>query len=607
MPAAPRPFRRSPAWLAALFLSAAAGPSAALDELVLRAPGADQDLRDALGAASLLTTSVTEKQTEAQDLFAAARSEYGRLLGALYAEGYYSGTIRVLIDGREAASIAPLDAPDRIGRIEVIVTPGPRFDFSRAEVAPLAGGTELPAEFATGQIARSGTVVAATQAGIEGWRGAGHAKAGVAAQDIVADHANARLSASVRLDPGPRLRFGTLTVTGQDRMKTRRILKIAGLPEGTVYSPEELDLAAERLRRTGVFRSVVLTEAETIRAPDLLDIGATVIEEKPRRYSFGAEIASFEGLNLSGYWLHRNLLGGAERLRVDGAVENIGAKEGGVDYRLGVTIDRPATLTPDTTLTFATAIGHVDDVDDQYDEFDISIGFSHIFSRELSGRIAFGYEWSQGDDPNRPFLYRNLALPVGVTWDRRDSTVNATRGFYLDAEAKPFLGFGTTGSGVRLQADARAYRGFGAQDGVVLAGRMQLGAVYGPSLLETPRDYLFYSGGGGTVRGQPYQSLGVDVLRCVSCTSKTGGSFYLGGSVEARVKVTEKIGVVAFADVGHIGIENFLDPSDNWHAGAGMGLRYDTGFGPVRLDIAAPVGGTTGDGVQIYVGLGQAF
>ena len=106
MPAAPRPFRRSPAWLAALFLSAATGPSAALDELVLRAPGADQDLRDALGAASLLTTSVAEKQTEAQDLFAAARSEYGRLLGALYAEGYYSGTIRVLIDGREAASIA---------------------------------------------------------------------------------------------------------------------------------------------------------------------------------------------------------------------------------------------------------------------------------------------------------------------------------------------------------------------------------------------------------------------------------------------------------------------------------------------------------------------
>lgn len=583
-----------------------AGPATALD-LVLRAPGADDDLRAALTGASLLASTVNEGQEDPQDLFAAARSEYGRLLGALYSEGHYSGTIRVLVDGREAATIPPLDAPDRIDRIEVIVTPGPKFAFSRAEMGPLARGTDLPGEFAVGEPARSGSVLSATEAGIDGWRAAGHAKARVAGQDIVADHRAATLSADVQLAPGPRLRFGTLSVTGQDRMSTRRILKIAGLPTGEVYSPDERDLAAERLRRTGVFRSVTLTEAESIRDGDLLDITATVIEERPRRYSFGAEIASFEGLNLSGYWLHRNLLGGAERLRVDGAVENIGAKEGGIDYRLGVTIDRPATLTPDTTLTFATAIGHIDDVDDQYDEFDVSIGFSHIFSPDMTGRVAIAYEWSRGDDPRRPFLYQNLSLPVGVTWDRRDSTVNATRGFYIDAEAKPFLGFGTTGSGLRIEADARAYRGFGESDGFVLAGRVQLGAVFGPSLLETPRDFLFYSGGGGTVRGQPYQSLGVNVLRCFGCSAKTGGSYFLSASAEARVKIGERIGLVAFADVGHVGVSDFLEPSDNWHAGAGLGLRYDTGFGPIRLDVAAPVGGNTGDGVQVYVGLGQAF
>lgn len=589
-----------------LSTSLVSGPAGALD-LVLRAPGADDDLRAALTGASLLATSVNDGQTDPQDLFAAARAEYGRLLGALYAEGHYSGTISILVDGREAATIPPLDTPAGIDRIEVVVTPGPQFAFSRTAMAPLATGTDLPPEFAAGEPARSGSVLAATEAGINGWRMAGHAKARVAAQDIVADHRAATLSADIRLDPGPQLRFGTLGVTGQDRMSTRRILKIAGLPTGQVYSPEDRDRAAERLRRTGVFRSVTLTEADAIRDGAFLDITATVIEEKPRRYSFGAEIASFEGLNLTGYWLHRNLLGGAERLRVDGTVENIGAKNSGVDYRLGVTIDRPATLTPDTTLTFATAIGHVEDIDDQYDDFEISVGFSHVFSPELTGRIAIGYDWSRGDDPRRPFLYRNLSLPLGVTWDRRDSSVNATRGFYIDAEAKPFLGFGTTGSGLRLQADARAYRGFGDNDGVVLAGRMQLGAVFGPQLLETPRDFLFYSGGGGTVRGQPYQSLGVDVLRCAGCSAQTGGSYFLAASAEARVRLGERLGVVAFADIGHVGVDTFLDPSDNWHAGAGLGLRYDTGFGPIRLDVAAPVGGTTGDGVQVYVGLGQAF
>ena len=41
--------------------------------------------------------------------------------------------------------------------------------------------------------------------------------------------------------------------------------------------------------------------------------------------------------------------------------------------------------------------------------------------------------------------------------------------------------------------------------------------------------------------------------------------------------------------------------------GTGLGLRYDTGFGPIRFDVATPVAGDTGDGVQIYIGIGQAF
>ena len=135
-------------------------------------------------------------------------------------------------------------------------------------------------------------------------------------------------------------------------MRERRIVKIAGLPEGEVFSPEELDRAANRLRRTGVFKSVTLAEGEVL-SPDLLPITATVVEEKPRRFSLGAEIASQDGLSLSGYWLHRNLLGGAERLRVDGEIANIGAQNSGIDYTLGLTLDRPRLMgilnvTPDS-------------------------------------------------------------------------------------------------------------------------------------------------------------------------------------------------------------------------------------------------------------------
>lgn len=582
-----------------------AHPVAALERIDFATPNAPKEVAEALRNASLLLTSERDKQTNPQDLFAAAQADYAQLLNTLYAEGYYSGVIHIRLDGREAASIAPLDAPRRIDVISVTVEPGPAFRFSRAAIAPLARGTTLPDGFRTGEIARSGTIRAAATAGVEGWRDRGHAKARVAGQDITANHRNALLSAAITLDAGPRLRFGPLIVKGNDRMREARIRAIAGLPTGETFSPEALDLAATRLRRTGVFKSATLAEADTITAPDLLPITATVVEEKPRRYSFGAEIASLDGVTLSGSWMHRNLLGGAERLKLYGEIANLGAQSSGTDYTLGVTLDRPATFTPDTTVGIIAEVSHVDDTDYTADLGSFGLTATQIFSTELTARTGLTYDFSKGRDKVSDFNFRNLSLPLGITWDRRDDPTDATRGFYIDAEAKPFLGFGTTDSGIRLTWDARTYHSFGSR--LTLAARLQGGVVYGASLLATPRDELFYSGGGGTVRGQPYQSLGVNVLRINNQTSRIGGSYYVGSQIEARVGVTRKFGLVGFYDFGQIGIDGFFSDQSRNHSGAGLGLRYDTGFGPIRLDIAKPVGGDTGEGVQIYVGIGQAF
>lgn len=611
LPARNRPLhcalsRLSGAALWSVAVGAVGGPAVALDRLDFTVAGGDKALTQALRGASLLVTSELDGQDDAQDLFAAARAEYGTLLGALYAQGHYSGVISIKVDGREAAGIAPLDAPSRIGVIAVTVDPGPAFRLSRAQIGPLAPGTDVPRGFATGQPAPSSVVREAAVAGVAGWRDVGHAKARVAAQEVTADHADATLSAQITLEPGPRLRFGPLSVTGAERMRERRIVKIAGLPEGEVFSPEELDRAANRLRRTGVFRSVSMTEGEAILSPDLLPITVTVVEEKPRRLSFGAEIASAEGVSLTGYWLHRNLLGGAERLRVDAEIANLGAQNSGVDYALGLSLERPATFTPDTTVGVSAEIGHLDEEDYYADVATIGIGATHYFTDALTGRVGIDYEYAEGRDVVDRFLFRNISLPIGVTWDRRNDKTNATGGWYLDAEVKPFFGFGTTGSGTRSTLDARGYLGFGAEDGIVLAGRVQAGAVLGSALLETPRDDLFYSGGGGTVRGQPYQSLGVNLARGL-LSPKIGGTHFLGAQIEARAMVTERIGVVGFYDVGRIDVGGFFGTAGDWHSGAGIGVRYDTGFGPIRLDVAAPVGGTTGEGVQIYVGLGQAF
>ncbi|MFC3088777.1 autotransporter assembly complex protein TamA [Tabrizicola soli] len=594
-----------PGALAALVGLWLAIPALALDRVALGVAGGDEDLTDAVRTASHLMALT--KDAEPQDVLAAARADYAAILSALYAKGHYSGVIAIRIDGREAANIPALEVPATVHRVEIAVDPGPPFRFGRVALGPRAPRTELPEGFRPGAAAESGVVTEAVEVAIRAWREVGHAKARLASEDVVADHAADRLDVALGLEPGPRLRFGPLRIEGEQRMREARIRKITGLPEGETFSETELRRAETRLRRTGIFASANLVEDEAITAPDLLGITAQLVEQKPRRYSLGAEVASLDGVSLTGSWLHRNLMGGGERLLVEGEVTNIGSGESGVDYALGVSLDRPATLTPDTTAGLLLNYSHLDEVDYYADTVEFGLNFSHIFSDTLTGKAGLTYSYQDGHDPGGDFTFRNLSLPLGLIWDRRDDKTDATRGFYIDATLKPFLGFGTTGSGVRATMDARGYRSLGEAGRFVIAARAQAGGIWGPTLLETPRDQLFFSGGGGTVRGQPYRSLGIAVTRGFGPEFLIGGQFFAAGSLELRAKLTERIGLVGFVDAGSVGLDGLFSGDAESHAGAGLGLRYDTGIGPIRLDVAAPISGNTGDGVQVYIGLGQAF
>ncbi|WP_347311721.1 autotransporter assembly complex protein TamA [Defluviimonas sp. SAOS-178_SWC] len=601
---------RKTGWAALLcpFLALPLEPAYALDRFVLTTPGADKDLTDRLRAASLVADAERSGQTDSQSVFAAARADYARLIGALYTEGFYSGVIRIRIDGREAAEIPPLDAPSTISKVEISVTPGPRFTFSKARMKPYAKGTKLPPAYGDTKIARSGAIVDAADAGVEGWRNIGHAKAEVADQIIVADHRNATLSSEILLDPGPRLRFGQLSMSGYQRMKPTRIAKIAGFPTGEVFDPKTLDKVATRLRRTGAFRSVALTEAEQPNPDGTLDIDLVVSEEKLRRFGFGAEVSNSEGLSLSGYWLHRDLFGGAERLRVDGALERIGGQDiDGVGYEVGVRIDRPATPVTDASAFVEVRAARAEIVDLTVDGLEFNFGLTRQFGDHITAEAGISYITATAKFATGSIDYELVALPLSLTWDNRDKPLDARKGYYLDADVTPFYGFGTTGSGGQIKADARAYRAFGADDRIVLAGRLHLGTVIGSSLGQTPPDYLFWSGGGGTVRGQPYQSLGVPLARTATITVETGGLSFAGFSGELRANITEKIGAVAFYDAGFVSDEELFGGNGEWHSGAGLGLRYNTGIGPIRFDVGMPVSGSTNDGVQLYVGIGQAF
>jgi translocation and assembly module TamA len=576
----------------------------AAQNLDLNVSGGSDELRSELKDAMSLYALVDAEDATPQALIAAAQADYARIVAALYGGGRFSPTVSITVDGREAAGISPFEAPQSINTILIEVDPGPRFRYGRAEIAPLAEGTEIPPEFRTGERAGTAPIRDAVSAGVTGWRTVGHAKARLENQQIIADHPNRELDVRLRLAPGPQLWFGDVVVTGNDRVRRTRIREIAGLPQGEVFDPQEIADAERRLRDTGVFSSVAVSEADTPNTDGTLDLALQVAEQKPRRFGFGAEVSTQEGGKVSAFWLHRNLFHGAERLRVEGEVSGIGTDTDEMDYALTLTYGRPATFTPDTEFYLTAGIERLNEPGFTSNQASVVAGLSHRFSDQLSASFGLGYRYLDTEDAFGEREFQLLLATFGATYDTRNNSLNPSSGYYLSATSTPFLGLDETESGIRVTSDARAYFGFGAEDRFVLAGRAQIGSVWGPSLEDTVPDYLFYSGGGGTVRGVPYQSLGVTLDN----DEFTGGQSFAAVSAELRAKVRDNIGLVGFYDAGMITEESGFGGDSDWHAGAGFGLRYNTGIGPIRVDIATPV---TGDGAgkdyELYIGIGQAF
>lgn len=565
-----------------------------------------EDLTSNLRAASLVTAAAARGETGSSDLVSAALADYRRLTETLYAFGHYSGAVSIRINGQEAASLSLLSLPDQITTIQIQVDPGPPFRFGQTRVAPLAPGEQPPKGFVSGQPALATVIQDASRSAVVGWRDAGHPKAEQGQQRIVADHRANTLSADLSIVPGPKLRFGDLIITGDSAVRAERIARIADLPSGEVFSPETMATVAKRLRRTGTFSSVSLREGDA--EPDgTMDVELTVVDRKPRRFGFGGELSSFEGASVSGYWLHRNIFGGAERLRFDAEINQIAAQDSdeqsnGTDFLLRARLEFPALLRSDTTLFVVSKLESLDEPSYRSDTFELGAGVTWFPRDGIEAETGISFFHSETTFALGEVDYTLIAFPTIVTWDRRDEPLNATSGTFLRATAAPYLGLSDTASGIRLSADARGYRSV-ANGRVVLAGRVQWGSILGSELFETHPDMLFFSGGGGTVRGQPYESLGIELAPNVTI----GGRSFLGTMLEVRTNVTETIGGVIFADAGYVDSGRFFDGSGEWHAGAGVGLRYNTGIGPLRVDIAGPVSGDTDEGVQIYIGIGQAF
>jgi translocation and assembly module TamA len=145
--------------------------------------------------------------------------------------------------------------------------------------------------------------------------------------------------------------------------------------------------------------------------------------------------------------------------------------------------------------------------------------------------------------------------------------------------------------------------GIGRPGRSILALRGLVGSVAGASQFELPPDQRFYAGGSATVRGFRYQSIGP---RFPDGTP-IGGTAIDAGTVELRQRLVGNFGMAAFVDAGQVSAGN-RPFAGTVRVGIGLGIRYYTPIGPIRLDAAAPVDRRPGgDAFEVYIGLGEAF
>ncbi len=453
-------------------------------------------------------------------------------------------------------------------------------------------------------MARSGAILATESRLIAAWRERGHPKAAIAKRDVVADHRTKLVEVTLVVAPGPEARFGDVEVTGTERVDPQYARFMTGIETGAPYDPSVLERARKRMQDAGVFASVSIVEGDTVGPDGLLPITFNVTERKRHLIGGGVSYATIDGATLEGYWMHRNLLGHGESLRFDAALSRIFANDiFDFSYLLATTFRRPGVFTPDTDATLRLLAER--EFVDAYESRTIAgrAGFEHRLNEKLTFSSAVNAEWDRIEDAFGENRFLIVSLPSTLDYDARDNKLDPTEGLRGTFEAEPFTDILGGTVAIVAKGTLSGYYAFAGNDRMVLAGRASVGTIVGGDLEDIPATRRFFLGGGGSIRGYEYRTVGPKIGGDV-----VGGLSFWEASLELRFRVTDSIGIVPFIDAGAAYEDPLPDFSEEIRIGAGVGLRYYTPLGPIRFDVAVPINPQNGNSsVAFYVGLGQSF
>lgn len=529
----------------------------------------------------------------------------------LAAQGWYAPTIRsriVLAGEGQAAKGQQAATPIAV----LSVDPGRRFVFS--DIVVTAGPTDPPNLIHDSLALRSGDPILAEQVLAAEARVTvalpenGYPFAELGARDILLDRDAGSGRYTLPVTVGPRGRFNGFTTTGKLAFGTDHLQVLARFRPGELYDSRKVDDLRKALVATGLFSAVAVEpQRGGAAAGDGTEYVTLAVQQEagPLRTIAGSVgYAAGQGLTAKASWTHRNLF------PPEGAVIAQAAL-GTQEQSLGATFRRANAGQRDRTLELVAEALRSD-----YEAYSAYTGrLAARLSRDSTPlwqkRITYAlgvealatgetdYDAARAGRVRRTFYVAGLTGQLGL--DGSDDLLNPTRGYRLTGLIQPEA---TLNKGfnpyVRGRLEASAYQSVAGA--LVLAGRVRIGTIQGADLAEIAPSRRLYAGGGGSVRGFAFQSLGEQAPD----GRPVGGRSLAEGSLEARYRFGD-YGLVAFIDAGQAWRETTPQLSDLRY-GVGIGGRFYTNFGPVRLDVATPLGRKPGEArFNVYVSIGQAF
>jgi translocation and assembly module TamA len=568
----------------------------------------------------------------APQVAARARADEELLGDILRTYGYYNGEVVRQLSGGRREGIAAAQAPDApVGDAEAAsrepsvrfdIIPGERYRFGRIDLGALPAlrepdVTRLTDAFGirTGDPLYADRIVEQELELRVALGETGYPFAEMGEPELLIDHARTEGDLTIDVQPRGKYVFGQVLSNDPRFLPSKHLGRIARFDPGDVYQQSlETDLRRAILA-TGLVSSVTLTPRETKPPagdqPGEVAIDVALERAPLRTIAGGIGYGTEDGFKLEGRWEHRNLFPPEGALRLRGI---IGTREAlaSVGVRRNNFRGRDQVLSADLYASDINTLAVVSR------GFGLKTSFEKVsnllFQKPLSWQV--GGELLYTDERNRQVrsapgtpLPRRAYLIGGlfgtVTLDGSDDLLDPTKGYRATLFLAPEVSRsqGAQSFYLRAQGDASYYQSFGD---VVLAGRVRAATIQGAAAADIAPSRRLYAGGGGSVRGYGFQGVGPrDAVG-----NPTGGASLVEFGLEARIPTPLFAGaleVVPFVDAGSVSTGSTPDFGEIRY-GAGVGIRYKTSFGPIRVDVAAPLNPTRFDSpVVVYVSLGQAF